>query len=384
MRRVTHRQQSTESVPALYMAFELGATKWQIACGTWPGGAMWRRRVTVTSSQAMAGVVTALIAQAKTAFELSADAPVRSCYEAGRDGFWVHRLLATCGVENVMVDSSSIEVNRRARQSKTDRLDATKLLRMLMRYWGGERDVWHVVRVPSVAEEDARQLPRWLGTLTKERTRWRNRMHAALMLHGVRLAITPRLPEQLTAARDWNGQPLPPRVVAVVLGYWTQLQQVAQVRRAVRRQLRTTLRQAETASTAWARRVHQLRAVGKDSALVLAHEIFGRGLRNRRQVGGLTGLAPVPHQSGEQARDRGISRSGNRRVRGLAIELAWAWVQWQPTSALTAWYQQRWGRHGPRARRIGIVALARKLLIALWRYGDGGLLPRGALLRAAV
>ena len=381
MHKVTHQPESTRNVPALYMSLELGVAKWELAFGTTPGGAVRRRTLEIKASQTVAEKLATLIADAKAAFGLPAAAPVRSCYEAGRDGFWVHRLLATLAVENCVVDSSSIEVNRRARQAKTDRLDATRLLRMLMRYWGGEPDLWHVCWVPSVAEEDARHQTRLIATLTQERTRWRNRIHAALILHGVRMTIGLRFPEKLAAVRDWNGQALPTGVVNRILQCWTQLEQVTTALRAARRAARRTLRAAQTEATQWAARVHELRGVGQDSALRLAHEIVGRGLKNRRQVGALTGLAPLPHGSGETQHDQGISRSGNGHVSGLAVELAWVWVQWQPDSAITRWYRTRWANGGRRARKIGIVAVARKLLIALWRYGAGGTVPTGAKLR---
>lgn len=382
MHRVTHHGESTGNAPALYMSLELGVTQWHAAFGTTMAGPQRRRQLRMVSGQTVTAVLKTEIAQAKLAFGLGADAPVRSCYEAGRDGFWVHRMLETLGVDNCVVDSSSIEVNRRARRAKTDRLDAGALLRMLLRYWNGERELWHVVRVPTRAEEDVRHAPRLVETFTKERTRWRNRIHAMLMLHGVRRPITPRFLEQLPAVRDWADAPLPAGVVARITYAWTQLQQVKAALRAVRRAMRSTLRTPTTASTRWAARVRQLRGIGQDSALRLAHEIFGRGLQNRRQVGALTGLVSVPYDSGMTSRDQGISRAGNRHVRGLAVELAWAWVKWQPESALAQWYQTRWAGGGPRARRIGIVALARKLLIALWRYGDGGAVPTGARVRA--
>lgn len=381
MHKMTHQVESTGNAPALYMAFELGVKKWLVAYGTTVGGPVVKRTLTITSGQAMVGMVRALIVEAKVRCGLASDAPVRSCHEAGRDGFWVHRLLTSLGVINCVVDSSSIEVNRRARQAKTDRLDATKLLRMLLRYGQGERDLWHVVRVPSVVEEDARHGTRVIGTLVKERTRWRNRIHALLMIHGVRLQIRPHFDEQLAAARDWAGAPLPPGVRARIAEAWAHVQALTTALLAFRRAARRTVRQAQTTASQWADRVHQLRGIGRESALTLGQEVMGRGLRNRREVGALTGLVPLPYQSGDTARTQGISRAGNRHIRGLAVELAWVWLQWQPKSALTQWYQRRWASGGPRLRRVGIVALGRKLLIALWRYGNGGATPSGAELR---
>jgi transposase len=363
------------------MALELGVAKWQIAFGTQMGGAVLRRQVPIESSQTVGATLTRLIEIAKATLGLPGDAPVRSCYEAGRDGFWVHRLVTSLGVDNCVIDSSSIEVNRRARQAKTDRLDAGRLLRMLMRYWASERELWHVCRVPTVAEEDARHATRVIAMLTRERTRWRNRIHGALMLHGVRLPLRRTFLGELAQIRDWAGAALPPGVIARLQQCWTQLQQITQALRRARQAARRQLRRATTPASQCARRLHELRAIGPDTALTLAQEIFGRGVRNRRQVGALTGLVAVPHGSGERMHGQSISRTGNKYVRRFAVELAWAWVQWQPDSALSQWFQRRWAPGGQRLRRIGIVAVARKLIIALWRYGMGGVVPQGALLR---
>jgi transposase len=383
MQSVTHRAESTGKRAALYMALELGAQKWLVVFGATMEGPRRRRQLVVASSQTIEGPLATAIAEAKRAFGLAPDAPVRSCYEAGRDGFWVHRLLRTLGVDNCVVDSSSIEVNRRDRQAKTDRLDAAKLLRMLMRYGQGERELWRVVRVPTGAEEDARHATRRLAMLQEERTRWRNRIHAALMLQGVRMPITPQFPTQLAAARDWAGAALPAGVMALVTAHWTQLTQVQTALREGRRAARRAVRAGTTREAQWAARAAALRGIGKESALTLAQEMAWRDLRNRRQVGALTGLTAVPHDSGALRQTRGVSRAGNRQLRRLAVELAWAWVTWQPDSALTQWYQRRWARGGLRARKIGIVALARKLLITVWRYAEGGATPAGAIVRAA-
>jgi transposase len=377
MSKVTRQAESTQPTVAMYMALELGAKKWELAFGVGPATPVRRRTIEAGDRGALAHE----IAHAKARLGVASDAPVRSCYEAGRDGFWVHRLLETRGVTNVVVDSASIEVNRRARRAKTDRLDATKLLRMLLRHWAGERDLWKVVHVPSVEMEDARHHERAVATLTAERTRWRNRIHALLALHGIRLVIDQQFPAHLATVRDWADAPLPAGVRARVLQAWQLLVATQTALREARRVQRVAVRTATTPATQVAAQLHRLRGVGPGSALTLAKEVFSRDLRNRRQVGGLTGLAAVPYQSGTAARDQGISRAGLRHVRGLAVELAWAWVQWQPDSALTQWYHARFGGGGARARRVGIVALARRLVIALWRYSKTGVVPAGARLR---
>jgi transposase len=321
------------------------------------------------------------IAEAKRRFGVAETAPVRSCYEAGRDGFWIHRMLAAEGIVNVVVDSASIEVPRRGRRAKTDRLDADKLWRMLLRHWQGERSLWKVVHVPTREAEDARHAERAITALVAERTRQRSRVHALLALHGVRDPIRTTFGDRLAHLTDWAGQPLPAGARARIALAWRQLAATETELRQARTAQRVAVRAATTPATVRAARLHQLRGIRVGSALTLAKEIFVRDLTNRRQVGALSGLVAVPYQSGEAARDQGISRAGVKAVRRVIVELGWVWVQWQPDSALTQWFQRRFATGGPRARRIGIVALARKLLIALWRYSEQGIVPAGAVLR---
>jgi len=239
MSSTTHRQESTAA--ALYVACELSTKEWLLTMSTAPDARRQRARVRPGDREALRRAVT----EAKARFGLAADAPVRSCYEAGRDGFWPHRLLAALGVVSLVVDSSSIEVSRRLRHAKTDRLDGEKLLRLLLRHWGGERDMWHVVHVPSREAEDARHASRALTTLQAERTRYRNRIHSLLALHGVRrLRIDARFPERLATAPDWADAPLPTGVQARLLATWRLLQGVEterqRARRAERQQVRAT------------------------------------------------------------------------------------------------------------------------------------------------
>lgn len=383
--------QCNEGGAVLYVALELSARTWLLASGVGMGQALRRKPVPAGDR----GALRRELAAARARCGLPPTAPVRSCYEAGRDGFWVHRLLTAEGVTNVVVDSSSIEVSRRARRAKTDRLDAEGLWRLLWRYWQGERQVWHVVAVPSVAVEDARHHERLVATLVAERTRWGNRVRGVLAAAGVRLPVDEELPARMAAARDWAGQPLPPGLQARVRADWTQWAAIGAALRAARRAQHEALRAARTASPAevatgapavtlarQAARLAQLRGVGEGTALTLVKEVFSRDLQNRRQVGALSGLVPVPYQSGTQHREQGISRAGLRHVRGLLVEVSWQWLRWQPTSTLTLWFHARFGPAGRRPRRIGIVAVARRLLIALWRYHQTGEVPPGAILRA--
>jgi transposase len=331
-----------------------------------------------------AGAVEAIaheVLKAKARLGLPPDAPVMSCYEAGREAFWLHRCLVAHGITNHVVDSSSIEVNRRARRAKTDRLDLAGLLSLLARYVQGDQRVWRIVRVPSVADEDARHLPRTWETLTADRTRLINRLKSLLMTQGVQVPIDHDFLAHVRAARLWDGSPVPPGLHERLRQDWAQLQQVeAQLRERKRRAKDLLDRRTRTSRTI--AKLQQVQAIGQTGAWVLATEIFGwREIANRRQLASLVGLVPAPYQSGETARDQGITRAGNRHVRRVMVQLAWGWLRYQPTSALTVWYQRRFGHGGKRLRRIGIIALARKLLIGLWRYLESGLVPEGAQLK---
>jgi len=371
----THQTESTAAV--LYVSLELASQEWLMTMSSAPAAPRLRVRIRPGDRAAM----TTALARAKSRGGLPPDAGVRSCYEAGRDGFWPARWLATLGVVNVVVDSSSIEVPRRARRAKSDRLDGEKLLRMLMRYWGGEPAVWHVVRVPSPAAEDGRHASRSLTTLQAERTRYRNRIHSLLALQGVgRVRIDAQFPRRLERARDWADAPLGAGLCARLCETWRLLCHVEAERQTRRRVERAQV--AATAPATPAQRLAQVRGVAARTATILSDELFARDLRNRREVGALSGLVSAPYQSGTRRLDQGLSRSGLPAVRRIAVQLAWAWLRYQPLSALAQWYRERFGRGGPGLRKVGIVALARRVLIGLWRYVTTGLLPDGAVLKA--
>lgn len=378
MTATTHAPQSIGS-QTLFLSLELSKTTWRLTCSIGPGVAPRERRIAAGSESAF----VAELAHAKRRFGLSPDAPVRSCYEAGRDGFWVHRWLTGLGVENVVVDSSSIEVPRRRRRAKTDRIDGRKLLTMLLRVAGGERGVWKAVRVPSEIEEDRRHLARTLRAVKSDRTRTINRVRSLLATQGVTVAGSLQRVD-VTQLRGWNGQPLPPGLQQRLAREGELLATLTQQLRAWETQQRAAVRHADETAASQARRLRQLNGVGWNAAWLYASEIFSwRAIRNGRELGALAGLVAAPYQSGATQTTLGITKAGNRQWRAMAVELAWGWLRYQPTSALTRWYLARFHAGGPRARRIGIVALARKLLIALWRYVDHGVLPEGAQLKRA-
>lgn len=379
MTATTHSAQSTGSGQTLFLSLELSKSTWRLTSSIGPGVAPRERRIAAGSETAF----VAELAQAKRRFGLPPDAPVRSCYEAGRDGFWVHRWLTGLGVANVVVDSSSIEVPRRARRAKTDRIDGRKLLAMLLRVAGGERGVWKVVHVPSEAEEDRRHLARTLRTVKSDRTRAINRLRSLLATQGVTVAGS-LLRVDVTQLRGWDGEPLRPGLQGRLAREYELLTALTQQLRAFDVQQRAAVRRAQDVAAAQARRLRHLNGIGWNAAWLYASEIFSwRGIRNGRELGALAGLVAAPYQSGATQTTLGITKAGNRQWRAMAVELAWGWLRYQPTSALTRWYLERFHAGGPRARRIGIVALARKLLIALWRYVEHGLVPEGAQLKRA-
>jgi transposase len=377
MRTMTRIPESTAAPACLLLAFELSERTWKLGFTTGRGQRPRVRQIPAGAVDRVADEIT----RAKARFGLPGAVPVVSCYEAGREGFWLHRYLGAQGLMNYVVDSSSIEVNRRARRAKTDGLDLVGLLSLLERYSHGERRVWHVVRVPSVAEEDARHVHRLRETIQQERTRVINRLQGLLTTQGVRIPLHADFLARITAVRRWDGTPLPPGLCQRLRHVWAHLlflnAQLAEVDAA--RAALTVDPQTETGRCV--ARLQTLQGIGSIGAWSLTTEIFGwRQIRNGRELGALVGVVPAPYQSGATAHDQGITRAGNRHVRRMIVQLAWSWLRYQPTSALSRWYRERFGQ-GRRLRRIGIVALARKLLIAWWRYLETGTIPEGAILK---
>ena len=372
------RPAGSVSEPTLYVAFELGKKDWKLAMTSGFGIAAWLQTV---GTGDLIGV-TRILVHGKRRFGLAADAPVVSCYEAGRDGFWIHRAITQLGLSNRVVDSSSIEVNRRLRRTKTDRIDARKLVAMLVRVCGGERDVWHEVRVPSLADEAARHVSRERTALVQEQTRLTNQIESWLATWGCVVSARARRAAQWwTTARDWAQAPLPCAVQARIARAAERLALIAQQIAALEEHQRAATAAAPPASALG--RLVRLKGVATTSASVLLDEgLVWRGFQNRRQIGGLLGFAPMKYDSGDSTRDQGISRAGNARLQAISIQLAWNWVRWQPLSALTRWYHEHFGTR-KRERRVGIVAVARKLIIALWRYVTHGIVPEGAVLKTA-
>ncbi len=366
----------------LHLAFELSNSKWKLAFSD--GNKM--RFVSIGARDLKR--LQEENEKAKVRFRLSDDVRIVSCYEAGRDGFWLHRYLLSCGIENSVVDSSSLEVNRRKRRAKTDRIDARKLLRMLMRYHGGERKLWSVVRVPGVEDEDERNLNRELGDLKKERTRYRNRIKGLLIQHGVQVKNPSGkrfLEKELELLRTWDDQELPPDLKARVVRGYELLRKVEDQILDLKKERERRVQSKEKPSYRKVAQLRTLYGIGVTSSWDFVMEMFAwRQFRNRREVGGFLGLTPTPYDSGGSQREQGISKAGRGRTRALSIQIAWGWLRFQPQSKLSQWYMERFAGGGSRMRRIGIVALARRLMIDLWRYQEYGVIPEGARVRDMV
>ena len=381
-KKTTRKEHSTVNAKVLYLAFELSEKTWKLGFTIGLGQRVRERNVPAGDL----GRLQKEIRAAKERFNLPATAMVRSCYEAGRDGFWIHRYLIHQGIENIIVDSSSIEVNRRARRAKTDKLDVQKLASMLIRHHNGERKIWSIVRVPSVEEEDRRQLHRELKDLKKERTRITNRIRGLLATQGIRIKLTPNTTSEcLQRIRLWDGSGLQECLKTRLQREWEYLQFLREQILGIERERRRLLREAENNNREDFKKIQQLmslRSIGINGSWVLVEEFFGwRKFRNGKEVGSLSGMTPTPYQSGDSDREQGISKAGNRRVRAVIIELAWAWLRFQPKSRLTLWYKRRFASGNRRNRKVGIVAVGRKLLINLWRYLEFGVLPEGALFK---
>lgn len=378
----TTRQQESKGVPeVLYLSFELGRTEWKLAFTVGRGE---KPRLRTLAAGDLRGLEQE-IERARQRWGVPEGARVMSCYEAGRDGFWLHRFLLSRGVENVVVDSSSIEVNRRSRRAKTDRLDAQKLLTMLIRYdLGEERRVWSVLRVPSVEQEADRQLHRDWEVLQKERTLHRNRIQSFLACQGIQVKLGSDFVDRLENLVLWDGSALPSELRERLKREWKRLELVESQIRELKTQKEEAVAAASSPSLQKIQELAKLKGIGLTSAWVFVCEFFGwRKFRNRREVGSLAGLAPMPYKSGSSDREQGISKAGNARLRTMAIEIAWSWLRWQPESQLSLWFRERYGPGSRRSRRVGIVALARKLLVALWRFLEFGVVPEGAILKLA-
>jgi transposase len=368
----------------VYIAFELSKAKWQLGVILPGSQKLSRFRIDGGDLEALSAHLASWRAKAA-----STGKPVRivSCYEAGYDGHWLHRWLTKQGVTNHVIDPASVQVNRRARRPKTDRIDLEQLMNTLLRYLRKELRVCSMVRVPSPEDEDHRRVSRERDRLLKERTGHTNRITGLLHAQGIR-DVRPLARGFLVSLEDirtGDGRPLPPRLKEEIVREHERLSLVHQQILALEKKSVCELRAPARGSAE--ERINllvDLRGIGVVGGRKLVHEAFYRSFDNRRQVGSFFGLTNSAYDSGDSHRDQGISKAGNRRARALAIELAWSWLRYQPESELSRWFRARVGEVKGRVRRIAIVALARKLMVALWRYISLGLVPTGAICRDSI
>ncbi len=376
MTQVTTKKCNTNSA-TLYMAIELSKNNWKLAFGI---GGKKHRIVNVKARDF--DKLWKEINTAKTKFSLPNTVEVKSCYEAGRDGFWIHRMLIESGIHNVVIDPASLDVKRHGRQKKTDRIDSKKMLISLIRYWVLEEDsdVFSIVKVPSIEEEDNRRLHRELERLKNEKKAHQNRIQGLLFLHGLVLKPNKNFLERIEQIVLPNKQPLPEGIKAEVIREYERLQLTLKQIKELENQQVQRMTSPKTEAEKIANELFQLKGIGIQGAWILSYELFcWRELKNRKQVGALVGLTPTPFDSGESKREQGISKSGSRRIRSLMVQLSWIWIRYQPLSKISLWYQEHFGKHSKRSRRVGIVAVARRLLISLWRYSVLGEVIDGAV-----
>lgn len=380
----TQKMDSTCGEMILAVALELSAKSWKVCL---QGGGRARPAIH-TVSQEVAGdrlrAVVDLIEHSKLKWGLGDGGRVEVIYEAGQDGFWISRALSARGYAVRVVDPASIPVERHARRAKTDRLDVLRLLSSLLGWLGGEHDRMHVVREPSECSEGQRHLVRERGLLQKEIGQHRDRMRKLLRTVGcwtqMKGDFAARVHSAALSCHD--GRPLPDELRARLLRECERLAlaetQLKRVESSLAEHLAPEAQQRVV-------QLSQLRAIGPVGAQRLVLELLWRNFNNRREVGACVGLVPQPYDSGQSRVDQGISKQGNRRVRALLIEMAWMWLRYQPDSAISRWFARRCAHDGPnkRARRIAIVAVARRLVIALWRYVKEGVIPEGAVLKRA-
>ena len=365
-------------------ALEVSEKKWVLAVQL-PGVRRHSRHVLGACGDGLVSFVERLKARCAAAGRKIAR--VILTHEAGRDGFWLARFLARRSIEVHIIQPSSLPVDRRARRAKTDIIDVEMLLRTLMAWLRGEPRVCSMVPIPSEADEEARRAYREREDLTGERRSIVNKIDGILATLGIKgyKALRRDRREQLTAVRQPDGDRIPQKAKARIERLLDRLELVLKLIEQVESARDAVLEKDAPADEAerMIRSLTDLRSIGADFATLLVREAFVRQFRNRRALGGYVGLGGTPFSSGGSEREQGIGKDGNRRVRAAMVELAWMWLRWQPDSALSVWFRARVGAMGGRIRKIMIVALARKLLVALWRYVKDGVIPDGAKMKAA-
>jgi transposase len=367
----------------VHISIELSCSSWLVAARLPNAEKSRLYRIEAGNTAALLALIAQLRLRASSKPGEAVD--VACCFEAGRDGFWLHRLLTASGIAAYVLEPTSILVNRRARRAKTDRLDAEGMLRVLATWLGGDREVCSMVRVPTPEEEDAKRPHREREHLVQEKLRIENRIEGLLFTQGIRGRPSLRSWERDVAElRTGDGRALPPLLRAELNRLRRRLGLILELIREVEAERASALAAANDAMTQKITALQQIRGIGANFSAVLVREVFYRSFVNRRQLASYVGIVPMPYQSGGMDRDRSISRVGNPRARTTLIQLAWLWLRYQPESALARWFRERVGALQGRTRRIAIVAVARRLLIALWRYVETGVIPEDVAVRAEV
>jgi transposase len=371
---------------AIFVSLELSHSTWVITSLA-PGGGEKMSKHAVRSGDIAALLARLSQLKEKARARTGQVFPIIVIQEAGLDGFWIHRVLQTEGIESYVVDPASIATSRRRRRAKTDRIDGEALVRALLAYKRGEPRVCAMVKAPTPHEEDRRRISRERETLTAERVQHVNRIKGLLFAQGIgdyeplHRNRRERLEELITG----DGRPLPECLKAQISRELDRLELVIEQVKAVEAERDALLAQAQASPgvPAPATQLLALKGIGPEAAATLWSEGLFRTFSNRKQVAAYAGLAPTPWQSGSVHREQGVSKAGNPRLRTTMIQIAWLWLRHQPQSALAVWYRERIKRKGGRLGKTMIVALARKLLVALWKYATAGVLIEGAVLKQA-
>ena len=368
---------------AVFVAMELSKSTWVLAAQASPSGKTSSHRLDGGNIDELLALLRRLAAREQGAAGEKVKVVLGD--EAGYDGFWLHRRLTAEGITCWVMDPGSLQVDRRARRAKTDRLDAAMLLRALMAWCRGDRAACHMVQAPSVEREDARRTHRERQRLITERVQHVNRIKGLLATQGVHdyLPLRRDRRERLEELRTGDGRALPPCLRREIEREFLRLELVLEQIVAVEAE-RDTAVAAPAADDADAAKVvllARLGGIGTELATVLVREALYRPFANRKEVAAYAGLTPSPFASGDRHREQGISKAGNPLLRKSMVELAWLWLRYQPDTALARWFTGRVGEIRGRIRKITAVALARKLLVALWRYVTTGLVPEGARLK---
>jgi len=371
---------------AIFVSLELSRSTWLIT-SLLPGGSEKMSKHSVP-----AGDICALLARfselRQKAFTRTGKSfPIIVIQEAGLDGFWIHRVLQNEGIESHVVDPASIATSRRHRRAKTDRIDGETLLRTLLAYKRGEPRVCAMVKAPTPEEEDRRRLCRERKVLIAERVQHVNRIKGLLLCQGVSgyEALRRDRRQRLDESKTGDGRALPDHLKAQISRELARLELLLEQIKAMEAERDALFAAAKATMPASGpvAMLLEIKGIGPEFAAILWMEAFFRSFANRKQVAAYAGLAPTPWQSGSVDREQGVSKAGNPRLRTMLIQLAWLWLRHQPQSALALWFKERVSRNGGRFKKTTIVALARKLLVALWKYVTAGVIIEGAVMKPA-